>query len=132
MGGRLEAITPIVPVSDLAVSRAFYEDLLGFELRVEETDYDYIVVGRDGAGVGLVGGGDAAALKATRNNIAAYVWVDDLRALWAELQPRLAELPEGRVRRPFVQEYGMREFHVKDPDGFLIFFGESVDKMGAN
>jgi len=37
---------------------------------------------------------------------------------------RLETLPEGRVRPPFTQACGMREFHVKDPDGFLLFFGD--------
>jgi hypothetical protein len=72
----------------------------------------------------LQGGADAAGLRATAEWIAAYVWVQDLDALWAELSPRLADLPEGRLRAPFRQPYGMRELHVKDPDGFLLFFGE--------
>jgi hypothetical protein len=30
------------------------------------------------------------------------------------------------VHAPFDQPYGMREFHVKDPDGCLLFFGERI------
>ena len=37
----------------------------------------------------------------------------------------LETLPEDRVRAPFDQPYGMREFHVKDPDGCLLLFGEA-------
>ena len=29
------------------------------------------------------------------------------------------------VRAAFNQDYGMREFHVRNPDGFLMFFGEA-------
>jgi hypothetical protein len=28
------------------------------------------------------------------------------------------------VRAPLEQSYGVREFHVKDPDGCLLFFAE--------
>ena len=59
---------------------------------------------------------------ATSNNIQAQIWVEDLDGLWAEWAPRLADLPEGRIRAPFEQSYGTREFHLKDPDGFLMLF----------
>ncbi|MEM9010459.1 MAG: VOC family protein [Pseudomonadota bacterium] len=123
---RLEGIAPIVPVQDEGVTLAFYRDVLGFEVRVHAPENRYALVARDEAAVALLGGADAAALRATASNISAYIWVADLDALWAELEPALAALPKGRVRAPFVQGYGMREFHVKDPDGFLIFFGEDA------
>jgi hypothetical protein len=86
---------------------------------------------RDNAGISLVhAGGDERTLEATRHNISAYVWVKDLDALWRDLKPGLNALPQGRVRAPFTQDYGMREFHVKDPDGFLLFFGEDAGTTG--
>ena len=41
---------------------------------------------------------------------------------------RLDPLPKGRVRAPFNQDYGQREFHVIDEDCTLIFFGEAIDQ----
>ena len=120
----LEGIAPIVPVSDIDSTVAFYTDALGFTLRFRNPEGTYALVARDGAGIALVEAADENALRATRTNISAYIWVKDLDALWSELAPQLTTLPEGRVRSPFAQDYGMREFHVKDPDGFLIFFGE--------
>ena len=121
---RLEGIAPIVAVRDTKASIPFYTEVLGFELR---TDGDqYALLARDEAGVMLLGGADAASREATANHVSAYIWVADLDALWAELEPRLAQLPEGRVRAPFTQGYGMREFHVKDPDGFLLLFGQEA------
>ncbi len=63
-------------------------------------------------------------MRATATNIAIYIWIRGLNTLWAELAQALGELPEGRVRAPFEQPYGVREFHVKDPDGCLLFFAE--------
>lgn len=131
MAPRLEGISPIVPVADEAASIRFYVDVLGFELRHHDAEKGYALLARDAAGLTLLGGADAAALHATATNISAYIWVKDLAALWDELAPKLNTLPEGRLRAPFVQAYGMREFHVKDPDGFLIFFGEDADSEGA-
>ena len=132
MPGRLDAITPIVPVRDEATSIAFYSDALGFELKFHAPENRYALLARDKASVILLGGADDAALTATRNNISAYIWVDGLDAAWSKLEAKLGDLPAGRVRPPFVQDYGMREFHVKDPDGFLIFFGEHVEREGEH
>ena len=125
----LDGISPIVPVRDVGATAAFYRDILGFDVRTLMEDGSFALVGRDQAGVSLVRGDDAA-LEATRTNISAYIWVKDLTALWDELAPNLETLDEGRVRAPFTQPYQMREFHVKDPDGFLIFFGEDADQTG--
>ena len=92
----------------------------------------YALVARDEAGVALIGGADEASLNATGTHIAAYVWVRDLDALWRDVSPALQALPEGRVRPPFDQPYGMREFHVKDPDGFLLFFGEDREAAATS
>lgn len=123
----MEGISPIVAVRDIAVSVAFYKDTLGFDVRVFSPETQYALVAREGAGICLLGGDDENALRATRENVSAYIWVKDLSGLWAELEPKLTVLPDGRVRAPFTQDYGMREFHVKDPDGFLMFFGENAE-----
>ena len=126
----LEGIAPIVPVSNVARSVSFFTNTLGFEIRTQ--DEDFALVARQGAGVSLIRTTDDKALDATATNISAYIWVNDLMGLWTELEPKLKPLGDARVRAPFVQDYGMREFHVKDPDGFLIFFGEIADKEGAS
>ncbi len=126
---RLHGISPIVPVSNIEATIAFYTETLGWTLRAHAPGVHGLVK-RDEAAVTLVKAADAQALKATHTNISAYVWVQDVDALWDELQPKLSELPDGRVRAPFNQDYGMREFHVKDPDGFLIFFGEAAEQAG--
>lgn len=112
----------IVPVSDLAASLAFYTDVLGFTHEVGAVDYGYILVRRDALMIAMVRAADEQALNAARTNISAQMWVEDLDGLWAEIAPRVADLPEERVTAPFDQSYGTREFHIKDPDGFLMLF----------
>jgi len=114
----------IVPVRDVAETIRFYTDILGFEGQVLAEDNSYGSVRRGGAAMDLLATDDADALKATATNIALAVWVEGLDDLYAELTPKLNTLPKGRVRPPFDQPYGVREFHVKDPDGCLLFFAE--------
>lgn len=106
MVATLVGIAPLVPVRDLGVS---------------------IVLARDGARIGLQGGGDAGTLEVTRRHIAAYVLVRDLDVLRSEIAPSCEALTADRVRAGFRQDYGVRELHLKDPDGFLMLFGEAAD-----
>ena len=125
---QVEDICPIVPVADIARTADFYEQVLGFERRFVADDgtFALMVLGPSSA-MQFVKTDDADVLKATASNISAYLWTTDVDALYAELKPKLDDLPEGRVRPPFDQPYGMREFHVKDPDGCLLFFGKDKD-----
>lgn len=124
----IEDAVAIVPVRDVEASVAFYRDTLGFEARFVSEDKGFGTVIHGEAAIHLLATQDAGALQATANNISVYLWVKGVDALYAQLQPKLDKLPEGRVRAPFDQPYGMREFHVKDPDGCLLFFGENAEQ----
>ncbi|PIE13342.1 MAG: hypothetical protein CSA70_05470 [Rhodobacterales bacterium] len=50
--------------------------------------------------------------------------VDGIDAHYAAMGPALSTLTEGRVRAPFHQPYGQREFHVADENCTPVFFGE--------
>ncbi len=122
----IEGAATIVPVRDVAATIAFYVDILGFEKREQSPDGVYGLVARGDVGVMLLATQDVEALKATASNISIYIWVKGLDAFYYSLQGKLETLGEDRVRAPFDQPYGMREFHVKDPDGCLLFFGEEI------
>ena len=122
----LQGAATIVPVRDVALTVAFYVDVLGFEKRELSDAGAYGLVACGEVGVMVLRSGDAAALLATSNNISIYIWVDGVDAFYNALKPKLDALPQGRVRPPFNQPYGMREFHVKDPDGCLLFFGQEI------
>jgi catechol 2,3-dioxygenase-like lactoylglutathione lyase family enzyme len=120
----IEDAVTIVPVKSVRATVAFYTGVLGFEDRMVSDDGTFAILVHGEAAVHLVQTDDTEALRATAENISIYLWVKHVDALYAALKPKLDELPEGRVRAPFDQPYGMREFHVKDPDGCLLFFGE--------
>jgi len=123
----IEDAVAIVPVRDVERSVDFYADVLGFERRMVSDDKRFAIVVHGEAALHFVVTDDEQALRATANNISVYLWVREIDALYQQFEPKLAGLGEGRVRAPFDQPYGMREFHVKDPDGCLLLFGEPLE-----
>ncbi len=123
----IEDAVAIVPVRDVTATMDFYADTLGFERRMISDDKAFGIVVHGEAAVHFVRADDDASLAATANHISIYLWVQGVDALYEHLKPALEMLPSGRVRAPFDQPYGLREFHVKDPDGCLLFFGENPD-----
>ena len=122
----IEDAVAIVPVGDVRQTVDFYVDVLGFEERFVSDDGRFAIVLHGEAALHFVKAEDAESQTATANHISVYLWVKHLDALYELLKPKLGALPEGRVRPPFTQDYGMREFHVKDPDGCLLLFGEEA------
>jgi catechol 2,3-dioxygenase-like lactoylglutathione lyase family enzyme len=51
-----------------------------------------------------------------------YLWVEDVEALHEELTGRGAQLLHG----PVEQAYGFRELRVRDPDGYILAFGQPL------
>lgn len=111
-------VTPRLPVSDLARTRSFYEDLLGFSAEVlwPTDEPDFIILRRGGVRVGFIGPQHG---HAPPGHVELYVDVDDIESLHESLAPH-CEIEWG----PEVYEYGRREFGLRDPDGYLLIFTE--------
>ena len=121
---RLTQITPFVPCTSLARQMVFYRDVLGFAVGFEAPNYAFLR--RDDVAVRLVEVDASVDLSHPEREGSFYIDVRDVDTVYAEMKPRLDPLPEGRVRAPFDQDYGQREFHVADEDCTLIFFGEAI------
>lgn len=120
----LTQITPFVPCTKLDDQIAFYRDVLGFVVGFQADNYAFLK--RDSAAIRLVEVDADIDLHTPERQGSFYIDVEDIDVLYSELEPALAKLPEGRVRAPFNQDYGQREFHVIDEDCTLIFFGEAI------
>ncbi len=122
---RLKQITPFVLCSSLENQIAFYTRKLGFTLGFQADNYAFLQ--RDAAAIRLIGELEGVDLSVPERENSFYVDVEDIDALYAELEPELSQLAPGRVRPPFNQDYGQREFHVADEDCTLVFFGEPIN-----
>lgn len=121
---RLHQITPFVPCTRLDRQIGFYRDILGFKVGAQADNYAFLK--RDDVAVRLVEIDGNVDLSLPEREGSFYIDVQGIDGLYTDLAPKLANLPEGRARAPFDQDYGQREFHVSDEDCTLIFFGEAV------
>lgn len=120
----LTAHATVLLVEDVARSADYYRDKLGFEVDLYDANPGhYGFANRDGCWVHF------AHFEGVRPNpnkdsvppdmFDVYVYPDDVDALHAELVERGADL-HGPPER---QGYGMYDFRVSDPDGYVIAFG---------
>ena len=124
---RLLRSAPYLPVADVARSADHYERVLGFRREyVAGAPPEFAILSRDGLPIML-------RLVPVPERIApnerqggtwdVFFWVSDARALHAELAARGAEIAYG----PIVQaSYGMEEFAVRDADGYVLGFGQTL------
>ncbi len=122
----LKQITPIVPVADLDRAITFFQTSLGFTVTAQMDGYAYLT--RDSIAIRLIQASPGTDTHDPKRQQSCDIDVKGLDSLYAELKTNLDKLPPGRVRAPFNQSYGQREFHVIDEDSLLIFFGESIPK----
>src|SRR6187399_38209 len=128
-------VTPNLVVADVERSLAFYRDVLGFSVTATVPDaspFAFAMMQRDDVSVFL---NSVESVKeypslATRpiggtNTLFIVLEAEDVTggidALFASISPR-AKVFMGLKD----QFYGMREFGIEDPDGYVIFFAQRI------
>ncbi|HET9790457.1 MAG TPA: VOC family protein [Candidatus Angelobacter sp.] len=120
-----QAISPCFIVSNVDETIAFYRDKLGFETRFREPEQDpfFAIIGRDGAQIFIKSDKDVSPLPNSRRHrfmrLDAFVYAPDPDALAAEFADHGAAFSS-----PLKDTSdGLRGFEIKDPDGYVLFFG---------
>lgn len=121
---KMTQITPFLYCADLDAEIAFFRDVLGFSVGSEMRDPDYAYLYRDNIALRIIVTGTPDYLSEPAANQMVYIDVDDVDALYRELEPKLSQLPKDRVTAPFDRFYDQREFHVRDEGPYLIMFGQ--------
>ena len=120
----LTGVSPVLLVSDVERAVAYWRDRLGFECDVYGAPPDFVVAARDDATVLMALCDDPAKIVPNWRIVDkvwnAYIRVDDVDALYAEVQERGAGIDYTLYDAP----NGFREFGVQDPDGHDIAFGQ--------
>ena len=120
----IAGVSPFLIVRDVARALAFYRDALGFEVVFTGfgDDLFFGIVRRGGAMILFKDVGVDAVPNHRRDPAArwdAYLSVPDPDALAAEYASRGVEFSE-----PLEDTHdGLRGFELKDPDGYVLFFG---------
>lgn len=118
---KILAIMPVLKVADLRRSVDWYRAILGFEA-------GEVLTGDGGGEHCFLRAGEAELLLSTGSHLGGspaftgtlYFRVVGVDALYARAGGR-AEVVWPLER----QEYGTREFGIRDPDGYLLAFAES-------
>ena len=112
--------TPVLRVADYRRARAFYTDILGFDV-IEEA-------GEPDTGFGILRAGKAQLFLMAWNGAEAdhdgwrvYLYPEDLSGRVAHMKTTGTAFSG-----PLVTEYGMREVEVRDPDGNVLCLGEDA------
>jgi predicted enzyme related to lactoylglutathione lyase len=120
-------ISPVLLVADLDRSVGYFRDQLGFECRLFGEPPNFATANRDAATI-LIALADSPEQLVPNWRIVdkmwdAYIRVDDVDAIYAEVQERGVEIDYTIYNAP----HGFREFGVQDPDGHDIAFGQPID-----
>lgn len=116
---QIKRISPMLAAADMDATLEFYTKVLGFEVSLRSPAYS--IVSRDGATIHFAKAESDEVMKAVRGHAEIYVEVTDIAPLWEHVSRFKKEY---HVRDLYDRDYGMREFHICDPNECLVFFGQ--------
>jgi uncharacterized glyoxalase superfamily protein PhnB len=116
MSYRLQTLTPLLQVVDIGRTLDWYAGMLGF--RCVSREGGWARVERDGVALMFMTNDHLGAPHATATQ---YIHVDDVDALWGTIRDRITA-----EWGPEDMPYGLREFAIRDPDGYLLSFGQVI------
>ena len=124
----LTGISPVLLVADLERAVSFYRDRLGFDCETYGDPATFSTASRDQATL-LIAVTESPERNPPHRVVVpamwnAYIRVDDVGALYREVQERGATIDYSIYDAP----HGFREFGVQDPDGHDIAFGQPLDR----
>lgn len=118
---QVKRISPMLVVADMETTLNFYVKVLGFEILLRSPAYS--IVSRDGATIHFMKAANEAVMKAVRGHTDIYIEVADIAPLWEQVSRFRKDY---RIRDLFDRNYGMREFHISDPNDCLVFVGQKI------
>ena len=128
---KLTSVTPNLITHHIDRAVAFYRDVLGFAVATtvpEVAPFVFVWMQRDDVNVFLNDAEtvqkenpDARGLVVGASGVAMFVHTEDVRELWAAVEAKAT------VIMPLKDQwYGMREFSIADPDGYVLTFAERI------
>jgi uncharacterized glyoxalase superfamily protein PhnB len=128
---KLQKLTPNLFVRDVAASMQYYSDVLGFTRGQTVPEAAPYVFGIVTHGPVEIFFNDQKAVAAEHPELASqpiggaltlYIEVDDVDALFQKVQKHGA-----RINMPLTDQfYGMREFGMVDPEGWMLTFAQRI------
>jgi predicted enzyme related to lactoylglutathione lyase len=121
-------------VKDIFESAEYYRDVLGFSFdRIDGKPPSFCIVERGAARLMLRQPHDPSALPASNTTwipdfTDAFLYADDVEALAEEFRGHGADIVMPPTYRPI---WNGKEMHVRDPNGWVLCFGQMMDQGEA-
>lgn len=121
---------PAVLVRDMAVSRRFYEGVLGQEVLADHGPHvaytgGFFLWQADRAAPLLAGAGGTSTVSPDGHGFELYFECEDLDAAWGAARKAGAQALHPMVEQPWLQ----RCFRLLDPDGHVVEVGEPLPAL---
>ena len=113
----------MLAVADMKETISFYVDVLKFDVLWDSPSYSVIKSGD--AKVHLMLASDESVMECVRGHTEIYIEVECIDSLWDHVKNYQEKY---RMKDPSDRDYGMREFHISDPNECLVFVGEEIKK----
>jgi uncharacterized glyoxalase superfamily protein PhnB len=116
---KLDAITPMLTVTDIAATVKFYRELLGFDC-ISQVE-GWACLRRDGLDLMLALPNAHLPFERPQFTGSLYLRCDDVDGLWKAVKDK------AEVVYPIENfNYGMREFAIRDNNGYMLQFGQEI------
>jgi uncharacterized glyoxalase superfamily protein PhnB len=117
---KLQSLTPMLWTKDLTASIAFYREVLGFEC-ANQTE-GWACLEKDDVELMLSTPNAHEPFDRIQFTGSFYFRPDDVKSLWEQLRHKAA------IVYPLEDfDYGMREFAIRDNNGYILQFGQEID-----
>src|SRR6478672_2946721 len=119
----LTNLRPMMWTEDLMGSVGFYTDVLGFTAVEVREDWGWASLSKDNVWLMLCRPNEHTPYDKIGFTGSFYFNIDDVDALWDELRDKV-KVCYGIENF----EWGMREFAVYDNNGYLLQFGQEIER----
>ena len=117
----LKSICPKLPMRDKSATKNYYLNQLGFSQFGSDEYPDYLMVQKGEIEIHFF---LFNALDPKENYGQVYIRVENIENLYQTfLDQKIAIHPNGKLKKT---PWGMKEFHLLDPDNNLLTFGEII------
>jgi len=123
----VHAVSPVFLVADVAATAHWYEEVLGFTFDHFPDREPFEWAGMQHGGAQIMLARSPGYARPDRDSLRpggvwdAYLYVSGLDEFYARVSGK------AEVRRPpCPQPYGLREFEIADPNGYVLVFGERI------
>lgn len=124
---KLNNITPLITTADLAATKAFYTETLGFEVTFEHESYLGLRYGAEGGPeLGFMRSGGEAHPNFTPGGLTYCLAVDNVD----EEYKRLKDLDVPVLQEPQDNPWGDRSCIVADPLGIALYVCQPIEPTG--